>query len=116
MSRETPLYIKNNHLIRVNISDIFTDEIIPGGECFLTIKDSATNNPVSGFNWPLALLEDTDVPGLYKSVIPANLVISNSQKLYAEISFLSDGNTSTWVMDLKAQFRKPNNTTSVSTV
>lgn len=106
MSRETPFYIKNNHLIQVNVSDIFTDEIASGGSCFLTIKDTQSNNPIPGFIWPLALLEDVNEPGLYKSVIPSNLELSNSQRLYAEITFESEGNVSTWVVDLKAQFRK----------
>lgn len=106
MSRETPIYIDNNHLLRVNVSKLSSDETIANGNCTLIIKDKATEEPVSGFIWPAVMTEDEDTAGLYKMVIPHNLEISDGQLLYAEINFESDGNKSSWVLDLKAQYRK----------
>lgn len=106
MSREAPIYINNNHLLQVNVSELSSDEAVENGNCTLVIKDKGTKVPVSGFIWPAVLTEDEDTPGLYKMVVPHNLEILDGQMLYAEINFESDGNKSSWVLDLKAQYRK----------
>ena len=108
MSKETPIYIDNNHLLKVNVSSAASpSEKISGGHCELTVKDKATGLPVEGFIWPAILSEDADIPGLYKIVIPHNLELSNSQRVFAEIHFTSvDDKHSCWTLDMKAQYRK----------
>jgi hypothetical protein len=116
MSRESPIYLDNNHLIQVNVSKLSNGEIVTGGTCTLTIKDKTTKVPVSGFIWPAVLSEDEETDGLYKMVVPHNLVIEDGQLLYAEINFESEGNNSSWILELKAQYRKTKVRRTTSTI
>jgi hypothetical protein len=110
MSRETPIYRNNDHLFSISVTDK-ENVAITGGSCSLTIKDRTTKNEIDGAVWPLALIENSGIPGLYEIIIPNELVLAEGQLLNGDIVFTKEGNTGSWVLSLKAQDRKTQSNT-----
>jgi len=100
MSKEAPLYIETNHLLQVGITDEKTKEVIPDGECLLTLLNSTTNTEVGGFVWPATMTYEDEK---YKFILPSNLSISAGDKLKAKIVFSRSGIKSTWFLNLVAK-------------
>jgi len=115
MSKETPLYIGNTHLFRILVTSLETNENATGGECSLTIVDAITDDEILGQTWPVTLIEDVSDSGYYETTLPNTLEVSENQSLKSIITFLLDGNTSSWVLNMKAQTRKTK-ITSTSTL